>query len=1292
MTTTHEPDLAINPDLPIAQAAPEIAAALLSSQVVIVAGETGSGKTTQLPKLCLLAGRTRIGHTQPRRIAARTLAERIAEETDTEVGDLVGYQVRFTKKAGRETKVKVMTDGILLAEIGHDRLLKRYDTLIIDEAHERSLNIDFLLGYVKQLLPKRPDLKVIVTSATIDTQRFSDHFGGAPIVSVEGRTFPVELRYRPMRDDGAADPDEDEDTPGSERSRPRTPVPEATAKDLTEAICDAVVELSAAGDGDILVFLSGEREIRDAADAITALDLRSTEVLPLYARLSAAEQHRVFAPHTGRRVVLATNVAETSLTVPGIRYVVDPGTARISRYSKRTKVQRLPIEPVSQASANQRAGRCGRVAPGICIRLYSEADFEARPEFTEPEILRTNLASVILQMAEAGLGDIAAFPFVEPPDPGQITDGLRLLVELGALQSATSAHPRLTPVGHQLARLPVDPRLGRILVEGSRQGCLREAQVVVAGLTVPDVRDRPAEKREQADALHRRFFAPLPAADGEPGEPDGSDFVALVRLWDYLRERRQELSGNAFRRLCRDEFLSFLRVREWQDLHQQLRQICEEIGLERNQAPAPHDLLHTAVLSGLLSHVGLLDTKDERKDLPPRKRARLGPREYQGARGSRWAISPGSALAKTPPPLAVAFELVETTRLWARTVAGVQVEWIEAVAEHVLKRTYAEPHWSESQGSVVASETITLYGVPIASGRPVQYARIDPVEARRLFIQSALVEGRWRTRHHFVRRNKAVRDKAAELEERTRRRDLVVDDAAIFAFYDARVPADVVSQRHFDTWWRTKRHEDDAYLDLTLDDLVEPESGAIDAEGFPDSWRAGGHDLAITYVFDPGSRHDGVTVAVPLTVLNQLPPAAFTWQVPGLREELATELIRSLPKSLRTSFVPAPNHAAAALAWLAERPDVASAPQGDTAPDTVSFTDALAVALRARTGTDPAGAWGERDLPEHLKVTLVVLDGTREVARGTDLAELQQRLAPKVTRTLTEASSSIATAGATAWTFPALDARHVTRRQGTEIVGYPAVRDEGTSVGVVVLDTEARARATHARGIRRLLVLTGPDPTTWVVSRMSNATKLQLAHSPYATVPALLADARLKATDRCVAALGIDPWTIRDVDRFAAVSMQVRERMADTMREVVAHTGEILGRHQAVQRQLTGRSGDAYADVTEQVANLVFDGFVSATGDPWFTHLSRYLHAAELRLTAYATAPTRERQSADLVADLEAEYAAVVSRQPSGPLSPEVERVGWLLEELRVSLFAQQLRTSEPVSAKRVRTALDRLP
>ncbi|GAB3925850.1 hypothetical protein GCM10027613_39320 [Microlunatus endophyticus] len=747
-TSTPGPRITFDPALPIAARAAEIETAIRDHQVVVVAGETGSGKTTQLPKICLQLGRRSIGHTQPRRIAARTVAERIAEELNVTLGDLVGYQVRFTRKASRDTRLKVMTDGVLLAEIGHDRELRKYDTIIIDEAHERSLNIDFLLGYLKQLLPRRPELKVIITSATIDTVRFAEHFADqdgnpAPIVEVSGRTYPVEVRYRPLvgqAGEGAGDAVSVQR--GSEDI------------DQVDGIVRAAKELVAEGDGDILVFLSGEREIRDAADALHqaqaggAREFRFTEVIPLYARLSSAEQHKVFQSHTGRRIVLATNVAETSLTVPGIRYVIDTGTARISRYSARTKVQRLPIEPISRASANQRSGRCGRLGPGVCIRLYAEEDFAGRPEFTEPEILRTNLASVILQMAAADLGEIASFPFVEAPDSAQITEGLRVLDELGAIKPARSGDrsPRLTTIGHRLAGIPIDPRMGRMLIAGERQGCLREMLIIVSGLSVQDPRERPAEHQQQADQLHRRFWAPMVTPDGdqEP-EPDGSDFIAILRLWRYLRQQQKALSGNGFRRMCRDEYLHFLRIREWQDLHAQLRQIIRELDLNLNDEAADHGRIHTAILTGLLSHVGLAEVMEDRKrgNQPGRsgKRRRPALQEYLGARNTKFAINPGSSVARTSPPLVMAAEIVETSRLWARTAAGVDAAQIEEVAGHLLKHSYSEPHWSARSGSVMAYEQVSLYGVPIIGRRRVSYGRINPAEAREIFIRSALVEG-----------------------------------------------------------------------------------------------------------------------------------------------------------------------------------------------------------------------------------------------------------------------------------------------------------------------------------------------------------------------------------------------------------------------------------------------------------------------------------------------------------------------------------------------------------------------
>ncbi len=1253
--TADLPAISFDEALPISAHVEQLVAALQEHQVLVVAGETGSGKTTQLPKICLLAGRRRIGHTQPRRIAARSVAARMAAELGEELGATVGFQVRFSSQRSRQTKVKVMTDGILLAEISHDRDLRRYDTIIIDEAHERSLNIDFLLGYLKQLLPRRPDLKLIITSATIDTARFAEHFGGAPVVEVSGRTYPVEVRYRPV----AATADDRD-------------------RDVLDGICDAVSELSTSLDGDILVFLSGEREIRDAAEAIAGLQLRFTEVVPLYARLSAAEQHRVFAPHTGRRIVLATNVAETSLTVPGIRYVVDPGFARISRYSARTKVQRLPIEPVSQASANQRAGRCGRLGPGVCIRLYSEEDFAARPEFTEPEILRTNLASVILQMAAAGLGDITSFPFVEAPDASQVRDGLRLLSELGAIELGGHARGtvRLTRVGGELARLPVDPRLGRMLIEADRQGCLREVLPIVAAIAIPDVRERPAEHAEAADAAHRRFWAPL-AGDAAPGQaaptPDGSDIAALLRLWQYLRQQRRDLSGNAFRRLCRAEYLNFLRVREWQDLHGQLREACRELGLRRNDAPAGLDAVHTAVLSGLLSHVGLVDAASLAK---PARGRRRGPAEYVGARGVRFAINPGSSAARTSPPLVMAVELVETTRLWARTVAPIEAAWVEAVGGHLLKRNYSEPHWSARGGQCVAYERVTLLGVPIIAQRPVSYARIDPVTAREVFLQAALAEGQWRTRHHFWARNQAVRAEAEQLADRNRRRDLLVDDAAIAAWYGARIPPEVVSVAHFDRWWRDARRRDEHLLDLSLADVLVDES-ELDAAAYPEHWQAGGRDLDVDYAFEPGSGHDGVTVNVPLAALPGLEPAAFSWQVPGLRAEVATELLRSLPKALRTRLVPAPDTARRALEWLDAHPGPATEP----------LWLALGRAVLAVTGVQvPPEEWRPEAVPDHLRVRFRVLAEGSEPVTGRDLGELKLRLAPRVDRTLNAAAAHLTHPGATSWQFGELP-----RRIERPLPGHPALVDRGDRVGVQVFADAGAAVRAHRNGLRRLITLTTVDPTRWVVSRMGNATKLALATSPYPDVPALLADARLKATgDLADAVGGLDG--VRDEAAFTRLADLVRQDAATAMQQTVQVAGEVLQLAGQVRSRLQAAPPATRDDVAEQLAGLVYPGFVAATPAAAWRRLPVYLKAMLRRLEASVTNPRNEAQGLALITELEDEYAALCARFPAGPLPAEVAAVGWLLEELRVGLFAQALGTAGPVSAKRVRAAMSAVP
>ncbi|MDN5569895.1 MAG: ATP-dependent RNA helicase HrpA [Propionibacteriaceae bacterium] len=1267
--------LDFDPALPISAAVDEIRDLIERHQVIVVAGATGSGKTTQLPKIALLAGRGRIGHTQPRRIAARTVAERIADEMGTTIGDAVGYQVRFTRQASRQTRVKLMTDGILLAEISHDRDLRAYDTIIVDEAHERSLNIDFLLGYLKQLLPRRPDLKVIITSATIDTERFAEHFGGAPIVEVSGRTYPVEIVYEPLGE----------------------------GEELVDGITRAVTQLHALAEGDALVFCSGEREIRDAAEAIAGLKLRNTEVLPLYARLSAAEQHRVFQPHSGMRIVLATNVAETSLTVPGIRFVVDPGYARISRYSARTKVQRLPIEEISQASANQRAGRCGRLGPGIAIRLYSEEDFHARPEFTEPEILRTNLASVILQMSHARLGPIEEFGFVEAPDRSQVRDGVRLLRELGAISEPDAAGAyALTKTGRLLARLPVDPTQGRMLVEAGRRGVTWDVLPIVAALAIPDVRERPTEHQGEADALHRRFWA-----SGETdSDRDTSDIAAIWRLWEYLRERRAELSGNAFRRMCRDEYLNFLRIREWQDLVSQLREIAGELHLDRH-GPADHaevkrraegrrradtsradrggggdaapaagpdfDAVHIAVLSGLLSHVGLLDERN-RPRTPQRGRRPLA--EYLGARGARFAIQPGSAAAKATPELVMAVELVETTRLWARTVAPIRAEWVEQVGEHLVKRTYSEPRWSERGGQCVATEKVLLLGVPIIADRTVSYARINPKVAREVFLRSALVEGQWRTRHHFWARNEKVRAEAAELEERTRRRDIVADDDTILDFYDERVPAHITSVAAFDRWWRDQRQTEPHALDLRLDDLVEV-ADAVDTEAFPDTWVAGPTDLPVTYSFDPGAGTDGVSIDIDVSVLNQVDAAPFTWQVPGLRDELATELIRSLPKAVRTRFVPAPDWARRALSWLEDHPTDAA------------FPAALARALTRLTGdvVDPA-QFNLGTLPDHLSVRYVITDGRRTLGAGKDFEALRSQFAPRLAKRLNAAASDLAHPGATSWAFGALPRETTIDRDPTPLVGYPALLDQGATVGVRIANTAARAAKWHPLGLRRLVTLVTPDPARSVFARLSNADKVALAAGPYANLNAALADCRLKATGDLIAHVA-DPIDVRDGAAFTVLADAVRADVADRMQTVVHTAARVLARYVEVRRELDALpASDTRDDVTAQLDNLIFDGFVAATPDPHFGRLERYLHAIELRLAGRRSNLAREEQGLDVITDLEDAYGRIVARYPVGELPPAASDVGWLLEELRVSLFAQSLGTAQPVSAKRVRTAL----
>jgi ATP-dependent helicase HrpA len=1235
------------PDLPVTAMRAELAEAISAHQVVVVAGETGSGKTTQLPKICLELGRGirgTIGHTQPRRLAARTVAQRIADELHTPLGDVVGYTVRFTDQVSDRTLIKLMTDGILLAEIQRDRMLRRYDTLILDEAHERSLNIDFLIGYLTGLLPRRPDLKLIVTSATIDPQRFSQHFGNAPIVEVSGRTYPVELRYRPLEPDAAtddADDDDDTDDPDHDivhRTRPR---------DQTEAIIDAVRELEREQPGDVLVFLSGEREIRDTAEALRGEKLRNTEVVPLYARLSTAEQQKVFEPHTGRRVVLATNVAETSLTVPGIRYVIDPGTARISRYSRRTKVQRLPIEPISQASAGQRAGRCGRLSDGICIRLYSERDFEARPRFTDPEILRTNLAAVLLQMAALRIGDVENFPFLDPPDRRAVRDGVGLLQELGAFDSAA----KITDVGRQLAQLPVDPRLARMILQAQQEGCVREILVIAAALSIPDPRERPSDAEEAARQKHARF------AD------EHSDFISYLNLWNYLRTQRKERSGNQFRRMCREEFLHYLRVREWQDLVGQLRTIARGIGIVEaadTSEPADAARVHAAVIAGVLGHVGMREAET---------------REFLGARSAHFVLVPGSVLSRRPPRWVVVAELVETARLYGRIAARVEPEAIEKLARHLVARTYSEPHWDARRGAVMAYERVTLYGLPLVAQRRVGYASVEPDVARELFIQHALVEGDWHTRHRFFHDNQALIAELTELEERARRRDLLVGDDELYDFYAARIPADAVSARHFDAWWKRARHGTPQLLTLTRDDLLRHES----ADENPDEWHAGDLALPVSYRFDPGAADDGVTVHVPVDVLGRLGGEEFSWQVPALREELVTALIRSLPKELRRNFVPAPDTARAVLAELA--------------PGQEPLLEGLQRALHGRTGVlVPLDAFDLTKLPGHLRVTFAIEDDQGAVvARGKDLATLQEELAGPVRAAVAAAvAGELERDGLTAWPDDLDELPQLVERTSGEhtVRGYPAFVDAEKTVSIRVFASTNEQLPQQRAGVRRLLRLGAPSPVKAAERALSSRARLVLGANPDGPITALLDDCADAAADALIDQL---PWTR---GAFAALRSRVAtELVVQTIDTMHAAEAVLTVAHEvraALPAKPAANQAAAVADIRAQFARLLPTGFVTRAGRDRLTDLTRYLRAMARRLDRLPRDVEIDTARMRRVQAVQQAYDDLVRALPTTrAAASDIREIGWQLEELRVSLWAQQLGTPRPVSEQRIYRTID---
>nr|WP_306173862.1 ATP-dependent RNA helicase HrpA [Pseudoalteromonas shioyasakiensis] len=1220
--------------LPVSQKKDDIKQAIANNQVVIIAGETGSGKTTQIPKMCLELGRGvdgYIGHTQPRRLAARSVANRIAEEMQCELGQQVGFKIRFSDQVSDNSYIKLMTDGILLAEIQQDRYLNQYDTIIIDEAHERSLNIDFILGYLKNLLPKRPDLKVIITSATIDPERFSKHFDNAPIIEVSGRTFPVDVRYRPTteinKDDMEADGDQ------------------------LQGIFDAVDELCDEGPGDILIFMNGEREIRDTADALSKRNLKGTDVLPLYSRLSNAEQNRIFAPHSRRHIILATNVAETSLTVPGIRYVIDPGTARISRYSYRTKVQRLPIEPISQASANQRKGRCGRIEAGICIRLYSEEDFNSRPEFTDPEILRTNLASVILQMLGLGLGDMQQFPFVQAPDSRNINDGLTLLEELEAIKPA-KRHKKteLTKSGRSLSRLPVDPRLAKMVLTADSLGALREVIIIVAALSIQDPRERPQEKRGAADEKHGRF-----------DDPD-SDFIAFLNLWNYLEEQQSELSNSQFRKLCQKDFLAYMRIREWQDIVYQLSTVCNEMGMKATTNVADSDRIHQSLLSGMLSHIGFKDEKQL----------------YKGARNSQFHIFPGSGLFKKSPKWIMSAELVETSKLYARINARIDLKWVEGFAQHLVKRSYSEPHWEKKPGAVIAFEQQTLYGLLIVNKRRCVYSNIDPKVSRELFIRTALVEQELGQNEGFLQYNQELIEDIQVLENKSRRRDILVDEQTLFEFYDKKIPQDINNRAAFNKWWKGQKQKDKRFLHMSREELMQHGADHVTEFDYPDTWQQDNLLLPLAYHFDPGQAVDGVAVQIPVALLNQVQETGFDWHIPAFRHELICALIKSLPKTIRRNFVPAPNYADAVLAAIE--------------PMQGSLIDAISTRLLRMTGVRvESDAWDLSTLAPHLRLQFEVRDeNDKLLARGLNLSKLKAQLQGKVTDTLSKvADKGIEKADLTEWSFGELPSSYVKKQGQYEIKAFPALVDKKDSAAVELFDNEHKAQQAHQQGLRRLVLLNVPSPIKYLQQNLPNKSKLGLYFNPFGKVNDLIDDCIAAAVDSLLIKYG----NIRTADAFEKAKEQIRGELGDTVVEIATQVEQVLSIAHGLNKRMKGRVDltmiTAHGDIKSQLQSLVFKGFVSQHGAAKMTDLIRYLKAIERRLEKLPVDPNRDRLCVLELEKVAEQYQKLANKIPKGmPIPEEISAIFWMQQELRVSLFAQTLGTPYPVSAKRVLNAI----
>nr|WP_211961381.1 ATP-dependent RNA helicase HrpA [Cupriavidus plantarum] len=1260
--------------LPVSARRDEIAAALRANQVVIVAGETGSGKTTQLPKICLSIGRGPlrageppgrsgglIGHTQPRRIAATSTAKRIAQELGSPVGEHVGYQVRFNDTMSPGASIKLMTDGILLAETQNDPLLRAYDTIIIDEAHERSLNIDFLIGYLRQILPRRPDLKIIITSATIDAKRFAEHFAHngkpAPVIEVSGRLYPVEVRYRPIREDVAPNAANAATTPSPKSAQ-------AKERDLYDGIVDAVDELCRLGPGDVLVFLPGEREIRETAEALRKHHPPHTEILPLFARLSVQEQERVFKPSGARRIVLATNVAETSLTVPGIRYVVDTGLARVKRYSYRNKVEQLQIEAVSQAAANQRAGRCGRVADGVCIRLYEESDFASRPRFTDPEILRSSLAAVILRMKALRLTDIEQFPFIEPPLGRAVADGYQLLQELGAVDDAN----QLTPMGRQVAKLPLDPRVARMILAAREQHCLREVLIIASALSVQDPRDRPQEAQEAADQAHRRFF------DDKSDLP--SEFLGWVRLWKWFEDAvAHKKSNKQLQDQCRANFLSHLRLREWRDVHSQLLTTVTEQGWRLNDSEPTYEQVHKALLTGLLGNIGCkIDDGEKGRDSRGR--------EYLGARGIKFHLWPGSLIAKKVGRWIIAAELVETSRLFARTLARIEPEWLEQVGRHLLKISWSDPHWEKKAGQVLALERATLYGLVVYQHRRIHYGPMNPVEARELFIRRALVEGEFETRLPFFAHNQRLVREIENLEHKSRRQDVLVDDELIYAFYDRAIPADIYNQVSFEKWYRetSESVKGGKLLYLNRDELMRHEAAGITTDLFPKTMTIAGVDMGLTYHFEPGSHRDGVTLTVPLYALNQVRPERADWLVPGMIKEKVHLLLKSLPQKLRRHCVPLPDYAAGFV-------DRHAFGEGD-------LIDVLIADIREQTGTMIKRAdFKLETLPAHHAMNFKVIDEHgRQLDMGRNLAQLRAELGGQAQQSFQSiAARDVPAAEAgqyenlTSWSFGELPELLEIRKGNQTLFGYPALVDRGDHCDVEVFDDPQEAARVHHAGLRRLFALQLREQVKFIEKNVPNLQQMAMQYMTLGTQEQLREQIVQVALDRACLQAPLP----RNEAEFNTRKDEGRARLSLLAQEIARLVGSILAEYAGLPRKLLQAKpyGTTYQDMEAQLGRLMHKSFIADTPYTQLVHYPRYLKGMAMRVDKLKGDAPRDAQRLQEMTPLIQQWQRAEKQlrtQGRGAADARLDEFRWMLEELRVALFAQELRTPVPMSVKRL--------